>query len=412
MHPSPPCRLAHLQLLPLLSGVQRVSLDELRSLDRASYLPHLICKEPGPLSEQATAAGTACHFVPDLVRPISPRADLRALRQLVRLLRGLRPQVLHTHSSKTGMLGRVAGRLSRVPVVVHTVHGFAFPFAESRLTRAIYHALEYIGGHLCDALVVLNEADRQFAVEKLHVRPQKVHLMPNGIDLSQFQALSAAQRQAVRCELFPDGGDEPVCIGMVGRLWRQKNPECLVRAAVELQLRGCRDFRVVLIGDGDLRPDLEALIDRHAVGGAVRLLGWRDDVPRLLGALDIFVLPSRWEGLPLAIIEAMAAGLPVVASDIPGNRDLVDEGVDGHLFVDDDAIGLADRLQALIADRQRARAMGAAGRAKALREYSLERRTERVDALYRQLLTTSAAQARLRRQQDPHDAPVDHSTGP
>ena len=407
MNPPSPYRLAHLQLLPLLSGVQRVSLDELRSLDRASYLPHLICKEPGPLSEQATAAGAACHFVPELVRPISPRADLRALWQLVRLLRRLRPQVLHTHSSKTGILGRVAARLSRVPVVVHTVHGFAFPFAESRLTRAIYHALEYIGGQLCDALVVLNEADRQFAIEKLHLRPEKVHLMPNGIDVSRFGALSEEQRQAARRDLFPDDSDEFVWIGMVGRLWRQKNPECLVLAAVELHRRGCRGFRVLVIGDGDLRGDLEALIDRHGVGGTVRLLGWREDVPRLLGALDIFALPSRWEGLPLAIIEAMATGLPVVASDIPGNRDLVDEGVDGHLFGDDDAIGLADRLQALIANRERAKAMGAAGRAKALREYSLQRRTDRVDALYRRLLNTPPARARLRRQQDRLDAPVD-----
>jgi len=399
-NPPPPHRLAHLQLLPLLSGVQRVSLDELRSLDRGAYLPHLICKESGPLSEQATAAGAVCHFVPDLVRPISPRVDLQALRQLIKLLRKLRLQVLHTHSSKTGILGRVAGRISRVPVVVHTVHGFAFPFAESRATRAIYYAVEYIGGRLCDALIVLNEADRKFAVERLRLGPEKVHLIPNGIDVSRFVDLTATQRQAARRDLFPDDGDDLVWIGMVGRLWRQKNPECLVHATVELHRRGCRRFRVVMIGDGDLRGELEALIEDHRVGETVRLLGWREDVPNLLGALDIFVLPSRWEGLPLAIIEAMAAGLPVVASDIPGNRDLVEEGVDGYLFGDDDAIGLADRLQALIANRGQARAMGARGRVKARQEYCLQKRTDRIDTLYQQLLNAPSAQSRLQRQQD------------
>lgn len=393
-----PYRLAHLQLLPLLSGVQRVTLDEFRSLARETYLPHLICKEPGPLSERATTIGVECHFVPDLVRPISLRADLRALRQLIQLLRSLRPQVLHTHSSKTGILGRIAGRVIGVPVVVHTVHGFAFSFTESRLTRAIYHAIEYVGGQLCDALVVLNEADQRFAVERLHVRPERVHLIPNGIDTSTFEGLSREQRQAVRRDLFPNDGDEVVWIGMVGRLWRQKNPECLVRAAIELHRRGCRGFRVILVGDGDLRGTLEELINRNSISGIVRLLGWREDVPKLLGALDVFVLPSRWEGLPLAIIEAMAAALPVVASDIPGNRDLVSEGVDGHLFRDDDYVGLADHLQSLITQRERARLMGLAGRAKAVREYSLARRTHRVNALYQKLIGTPLAQSRIRKQ--------------
>jgi len=398
-----PYLLAHLQLLSLLSGVQKVTLDEFTSLPRETYLLSLICKEAGPLSERADSIGVDCHFVPNLVRPISPKADLRALRQLIRLLRFLRPHLLHTHSSKTGILGRIAGRVASVPVVVHTVHGFAFPFGQSRLARAIYYAIEYFGCHLCDALVVVNAADRRIAVEKLNMRPEKVHLIPNGIDPFALGRLSQEPRQTLRRDLFADACDDVVCIGMVGRLWRQKNPECLVRAAIELHQRGCRNFRVILVGDGDLRGSLEVLIDQNGVGGIVRLLGWREDVPRLLGALDIFVLPSRWEGMPLAIIEAMAAGLPVVASDIPGNRDLVSEGIDGILFCADDHVGLADRLHELITDPSRAMAMGSAAQSKAIREYSLERRTLRIDALYRQLLSTPIAQVRRQKQEVMND---------
>ena len=179
-------RLAHLQLLPLITGVQKVTLEEFRCLDRLTFEPVLICKEEGALTTAVEQLGLSSYYAPSLVRPISPYQDISAGRQLFRLLKRLAPDVLHTHSSKTGILGRIAGRLSGVSVVIHSVHGYAFPYAASWLARSIYFLVEYIGGKFGDAFVVLNETDRQMAVSKLHIPEEKVHLIPNGIEVNSY----------------------------------------------------------------------------------------------------------------------------------------------------------------------------------------------------------------------------------
>ncbi|MCK4788587.1 MAG: glycosyltransferase, partial [Desulfobacteraceae bacterium] len=134
--------LLHLQLLPLITGVQKVTLDEFRLLDHSVFEPVLICKEEGALTTAVQQLGLSTFFAPALVRPISPLRDLSAVVQLFNLLKRLAPDILHTHSSKTGILGRIAGRLSGVPVVMHTVHGYAFPYAFSWLVRSIYFLVE------------------------------------------------------------------------------------------------------------------------------------------------------------------------------------------------------------------------------------------------------------------------------
>lgn len=381
-------RIAHLQLLPLLTGVQRVTLDELKGLDRAHFEPYLICQQPGPLSEAATQANIPCLFVPDLVREISPRHDWRALWQLRALCLTHAFDVIHTHSSKTGLLGRLAGRLAGVPLVIHTVHGYAFPAARTRRERRFYLGLEWLGARLCDAMIVLKEDDRKLAQQRLGVPTDRLILLPNGVDTERFRPRLTEERQRLRETLLNISADT-LAIGMVGRLWRQKNPHCLVEAASRI-LRDARvDVRFFLIGDGELRESLEQRIAELGLGDRARILGWREDMPDLLPALDIFVLPSRWEGLSLAILEALACGLPVVVSDIPGNRDLVDIDRDGLVFPDDDAAALATALTRLINDAELRHAFGQAGREKVLRYYRLEQRIERIRDFYLQRFATA-----------------------
>jgi glycosyltransferase involved in cell wall biosynthesis len=378
-------RIAHLQLLPILTGVQRVSLDELRRLDRDRFEPFLICQQPGPLSEAAERDGVSCIFVEDLVREISPRRDWRALRRLRELFRQESFDVIHTHSSKPGILGRFAGRLAGVPVVVHTVQGYAFPMARSVAERLFYLGLEWLGARCCDAMILVKNDDLDLARRYLRLPADKLHLVPNSIDTELYRPRGAAERSDIRrCLLGID--DRTVAIGMVGRLWRQKNPACLVRAAATV-LQERQGVRFFLIGDGELRENLEKLILDLSMAGRVSLLGWRDDIPELLAGLDIFVLPSRWEGLPLAILEAQSAGVPVVASDIPGNRDAVVDGVDGLLFPDSDSARLSRALLTLLADKEHMRTMGQAGREKILARFRIEERVERMHRLYLRLLS-------------------------
>lgn len=377
-------RIAHLQLLPLLSGVQKVTLDELTRIDRCRFEPFVICKEPGPFTEALEKAGIPCHFVPELVREISPVQDLRALGCLARLFREQGFDIVHTHSSKTGILGRLAGRMAGVPVVMHTVHGYAFPAARNALQSAFYLTMEWIGTRVTDALVLLKQDDLDLARQRLQTPARKLHLVPNGVDVQRYAPLTEDERTRLRKEQLGIGEHE-VAIGMVGRLWRQKNPECFVRAAIRLLRDGHDTARFFLIGDGELREPLEQQVRDHGLDQAIRFLGWRDDVEKLLGAMDVFVLPSRWEGMPLAILEAMACTRPVVVSDIPGNRDLVLAGGDGFTFADEDDADLAAKLTPLVADANLRHMLGTAGREKVIQSYNLADRMKRMEQLYSDL---------------------------
>ena len=379
-------RLVHLQLLPLISGVQKVTLDEFQFLDRSIFEPVLICKEEGALTTAVEQLGLSAHYAPGLVRPISPYRDISAGVQLFGLLKRLAPDILHTHSSKTGILGRIAGRLGGVPVVIHTVHGYAFPYASSWLVRSIYFLMEYLSGKLGDALVVLNESDRQMAMNKLHIPEEKVHLIPNGVDVNCFTRSTGGQRTEIRRENFNVSDDDVLCVGMVGRLWRQKNPACLLRAALRVLKQTDKRVQFFFIGDGELRPELEQVISDHGLQSQIQVLGWRQDVAVLLSGLDIFVLPSRWEGMPLAILEAMASSLPVIASDISGNRDLVSPGVDGILFDSDNDEQLADGIMSLVNAAGMRDEMGVNARSKVLEHHQIHDRVERMAELYQSLL--------------------------
>ncbi|MBN1909749.1 MAG: glycosyltransferase family 4 protein [Pirellulales bacterium] len=376
-------RIAHLQLLPLLSGCQNVSLDVLKSLDRTRYEPFLICQSPGPLTEAAQAEGIQCLFADRLVRPIAPYCDLIAFLQLVRLMRKYRFDIVHTHSSKTGVLGRLAAKVAGVRTVMHTVHGFAFPAASSLLNRVLYFLLEWIGGRFCDTMICLKQSDLDFARRWLWIAPERLQLIPNGIATGRFRPISADTREVVRQDVFGMAQNMPA-VGMVGRLCRQKNPQCFVEAA-DLVLRQGTKAKFFLIGDGELREELEADIRRRGRTADIVILGWRDDTPRLIASLDLFLLTSRWEGLSLALLEALACGTPVIASDIPGNREVVLQGVDGLLGPDDDPMGFAEQMQKLLLHRGLRREYGKAGRHKIARDYRLDTRVARVERLYSHL---------------------------
>lgn len=403
----PKIKIAHVQLLPLLTGVQRVSLDELIRLDHRRYDRWIICQKPGPLTEAAEREGIRCLYIPELVREISLPKDSKALMTLTRLFYQHQFDVVHTHSSKTGVLGRVAGKLARVPVVMHSVHGFAFPAAQSKLEYNIFLAMEWVGARCSDAMVFLNDTDQSIARTQLQAREDMLHLLPNGVDTLKFRPLPTGWRGMLRRTLLAIDHDTP-CVVMLGRLWRQKNPECFVEAAIQLLDRGYQ-ARFFMVGDGEYRETLLARIEEAGHSDSITLLGWRDDVARLLSCMDIFVLPSRWEGMSLAILEAQSIGLPVVASDIPGNRDLVNNGVDGLLCNSEDPDSLAEKLQRLLDDETLRRAYGEAGRHKVMTSYRIEHRVNQMSDVYHtRLQQKSRKHKRLEHYFSEHSEPRDN----
>ncbi len=374
-------KIVHLQLLPLMSGVQKVSLDELAHLDPDRYERIAVCKCEGEFTEQLRRIGVRVHLVPELERAISPRRDVQAYLALRDFFRAERPDIVHTHSSKTGILGRLAAKAAKVPTIVHTVHGYAFPGESRQAIKAIFKFLERKAGQATNRMIVLNDTDKAIARDLLGVPESRLTLLPNGVDIDTYAPTTPERRAALRADAFGIHDADHVIVGMIGRLWLQKNPQCFVRAAIRVTaLRPNVSF--FMIGDGEFRAELEAAIQASGDAQRIRILGWRSDVPELLKALDVMVLPSRWEGMPLAILEAMSSAVPVVASDIPGNHHLVEDGSDGRLFPLDDDEALAAALIDLVDDPGRRARFSAQARAKVLARYTLSARMDKIAAIY------------------------------
>ncbi len=340
-------KIAHLQLLPILSGVQRVTLDELIRLPSEKYERYVLCSCRGPLTELAESYGIRCVVIPQLVRNISPINDFISIFRLYFFFRHHRFDIVHTHSSKTGVLGRVAARLAGVSLVVHTVHGYAFPAAKNSMQRFIFTQMERIGALFGHKVICLHDDDRTIAIEKLGCRDGDVLVIPNGVDVDFYSPTSQDERERAKLSLGMPAGS--FLCGMVGRLWPQKNPFHFLNAALDLLARNV-DAYFLFVGDGEQREPLETLAKQRGASDRVIFLGWRDDVAFIQKCLDVFVLPSLWEGMPLAIIEAMASGTPCVVSDIQGNRHLIQNEVTGLLVSTDDSSQLADAIYRLYSD--------------------------------------------------------------
>ena len=324
---------------------------------------------PGPFAARLADLGVEHRVVPSLTRAANPRADMRAPFDLFRLFRRLRPDIVHTHNPKPGIYGRVAARAARVPAVVNTVHGlYALP--EDRLMkRATVYALERVAGGFADAELVQNPEDVD-TLRRLGVPERKLHLLGNGIDLTQFdRARVGVERVAAIRSSIGAGPDDVVC-GLVGRLVWEKGYREVFEAVAALRTR-VPNLRVFVAGprdDDKADAVTQEDIDRAERSG-IHFLGMRDDVDVLCAATDIHVLASYREGWPRSAMEAAALGVPIIATDIRGCRQVVDDGVTGLLVPPRDAKALEGAIEQLALDPVRRRAMAAAALGKARAEF-------------------------------------------
>jgi glycosyltransferase involved in cell wall biosynthesis len=297
----------------------------------------------GPLVEAVTRAGASYVPLRHVRRPISPWRDALGLIELVVLARRIRPHVVHANSSKAGILGRLAAWLANVPIRMFTVHGWAFSASDGR-KRALYRWAERLVRPLTTATICVSDAERVAGLAAQACNPQRTVVIRNGVDTARALARPTA---------------EPATIVTVGRLQAPKDPLTFVRALASLEPRR---FRALLVGDGPERAAVEAEIAALGLGASVELLGEREDVANLLAESQVFALATRSEGLPLSVLEAMASGLPVVASRVGGLPELVVEGETGLLVPPGDPAALARDLERLLADPAFRARLGAAGR--------------------------------------------------
>ena len=299
------------------------------------------------------------HYVMPFERSPFKMGNLKAYRQLKELLDRERYDIIHCHTPMGGVIARLAAGSARNKgtKVLYTAHGFHFYDGAPLVNWLLYYPVERLLSHRTDLLLTMNGEDHRRA-QTFHARRTEM-VNGVGIDLSRFTEASPEQRSAVRRELGLEDGD--IFAFTVGNVIPRKNQAVLIRAVKELNNPR---FHLFIAGDGPLEPELNALAKELGIENQVHLLGFRRDVYRLSSAADIFLFSSRQEGLSVSVMEAMACGLPIVASAIRGNTDLIDPGKGGFLVAPDDAAGFADAIQKILAD---------AGIREQMKRYNLEK---------------------------------------
>ncbi len=347
----------------------------LERLDHARFRPLLICPEPGPFVELMRGRG-----VPTRVIHLAPLVNPFALYRLVRLLTRERVTILQTHGARSNGYGQIAGRLAGVPIVISTVHNSLMDYQIGPLKRWLYLTVLRRTSHLADRIICVSEDLRQHVHGDLQVATTRTVTVHNGIDLARLHQKVATT--PVRDEFAVGKG--PLLVS-IGRLTEQKGHRYLLAALPSL-LATWPELRCVIIGEGDLGETLNKLAVRLGLASTCVFAGARTDIPVILAAADLLVLPSVSEGFPFVLLEALAMGRPVVASRVNGVPELIEDRKTGRLVPPRDSQALASVIRELLLDPPQAAAMGEQGRRVVQERFTADGMVAQTVALFESVL--------------------------
>jgi len=361
-------------------GAQKYVYYLATSLPKARYDVTVACGTDGLLIPKLQEAGIDVIQVPSLLREINPIQDFLALLHLFRVLREKRPHIVHANSTKAGFLGRLAARLAGVPIALFTAHGFFLyePFWRAE-ERFMYVFIEWLGAKLSDCIIAVCEADRQKMLQHNIASPDNIFVVHNGLEFSHL----APARNSRRLE--QDSKEEGKLVGTVANFYPIKGLRYFIEGAA-LVKQVMPEVRFAIVGDGEQRVELRNLARQLDLDPEILFLGHRDNVPELLSFFNVFVLSSVAEGLPFALLEAMAAARPVVATTVGGVPELILDGQTGLLVPSKDPQALAEAVISLLKNPSRAEAMGVAARQRVLSHFTVDRMIAETEQIYRRLL--------------------------
>ena len=385
-HQDTPVKVLHLITRLIVGGAQENTMYTAALLDKRKFMVEVLSGpqtgSEGSLIEEVQAQGIPLTILPNLLRQVSLFNDLHSLWWMTRFIRRHGFQIVHTHSSKAGILGRLAARLAGVPIIIHTVHGWSFHEYMSSLARMTYIFLEKWMASFTNALIVVSRKDIEKGLHAGIGTPDRYHLIRSAIPLDLFKP-STIERQTIRKELGIS--KNAIVVGNIGRFSHQKNPLDWVRVAGFLG-REFPEARFLLVGDGPLKSKVEKLLVQEGIYEKTIMPGLRRDAGRLMSAMDIFMLTSLWEGLPRVIPQAMAMMLPIVANSIDGVSEIVMDGEAGFLCIPGDIPTMVERCSELIKDPIRRNEMGQKGRTFIIEEFDIQKMIAQIEALYERLL--------------------------
>jgi glycosyltransferase involved in cell wall biosynthesis len=373
-----------------LGGAQLQTLALIRGLDRQRFAPMLATASAGILVPEARALDSVPVIgVSFLERALNPVYDGIALAQLIRLMRRARPDIVHTHSSKAGILGRIAAHQAGVRAIVHTVHGWSFNEFQPWWQRTLFCSSERACARWTDAIITVSEHDRAQGARQRIGCDAQYRVIRYGIDVAAFCA-DHPQRTpgAVSIRRAWGVAEAELLVGMIACFKPQKSPLDFVRAAAMTRARigNAKKVRFVMVGDGMLRAAVLRAARQYGMTDALILAGWRRDIPDVLGACDIIALTSRWEGMPIVALEACAAGKPMVVTDTKGIREVIRSEENGVLVAPADVPAYARALERIIVDEPLRKRFARQARTVLSDEYTHARMCARTQQVYEEII--------------------------
>lgn len=374
-------KVLHIITRLAVGGAQDNTLITVAKSDRHRYTVELASNPEGMWSDRALGVADKFHPLPHLVNPINPSQDLQTLKQLVTLIKQEKFDVVHTHSSKAGILGRIAAKIAKVPVIVHTIHGFAFNDLMPMWQQQMYINLERIMRPFTDFFITVSELNRQQAAQLGILSLENSKTIYSGIDFAKLDQPTNAEETKQNLNIPPD----TKIILMVGRLDPQKAVHFLIQAFAQVVKQQPQTL-LLLVGEGELQPQLESLAEELAIADKVKFLGVTEDVPAIIKIADIFALSSLWEGLGRAMTEAMLLGKPVVVPNIYGIPEIVHHQETGLLFTAGNIQELSQQLLYLLENPQECQRLGHNGQQLTRKLFDANNMVREIDQIYDDLL--------------------------
>lgn len=352
-------KILHIHTLPIISGSGINTFLSMQGMDKDIFKVELACAPGGKLIDLARDNGLRVITFKNLVQPLNPLKDLLAIIDITRFLRNNFYHVVHTHNSKAGFIGRLAARLAGVPVIIHTVHGFAFHEEEPMWRQSLFKILEILASRWCDKMIFISQPLIDWALKEGITTKDKIIKIYSGIDLDKFRPLNENEETLIRKKWGINEND--AVIGIVSKLWEGKGHEVLISAFREIK-KEIKTAKLVIVGEGPLQGRLNRLVKTLGLEESVIFTGFQSDVSEIISCFDVAVLPSFFEGMGRVLLEAMAMGKPVVASRVGGIPDLVKDNINGFLTEPGDEKALSGALKMLLTDSALADRMGNEGR--------------------------------------------------
>lgn len=386
-------KVLHIITKLAIGGAQENTIFTCSMLPKNAFRTSILCgterDEEGNLFNTAEDKKVSLFFVPELKRGINPVKDFTALVKIMKFIQMGKYDIVHTHSSKAGILGRIAGKIAGTPVIIHTVHGWSFNDFMNPVQKKFFVFCERIAGKFTDKILVVTKEDIKKGLKEGIEDKKKYEIIRSGIDFSQFYPRDS--NVTLKRELGIKKGEK--VIGTVTRLCSQKNVNDFVMMA-HIVSNILPNTKFLVVGDGKERGTIDTIINELHLEDKIFMAGVRSDIPEILSIFDVFVSTSLWEGLPRAVVEALACGVPVVANAVDGVKEIIRDGDNGYLVRPKDVDSTAQRVIQILSDDDTVNRMKSKTR-KGAEDFSVQKMVLSIAKLYTELMCTKSSTGKL-----------------